>query len=238
MGGLYETGYRPAARPELPKPVAASGGGPGVKRRIDYSTGAQITGILLTLAPLPLILAEFHPELRGSRCGNSSFRPLRCSAELSGRCGCSAGVVTGGSVPRCSGLAASGRRCRGSPGIHSRRCCFPPRCWGALFTLWELHLRPFPPEFEVTRPRALAGLLTALGMLLISPFSDQGGAILYRGALAGSTVMALSLFLAWAVRAAHSRPAQWFGAVSIGVILAGFFSGGSWSCVSECRRRL
>lgn len=196
-----------------------------MKRRIDYSTGAQITGILLTLAPLPLILAEFHPELRGEPLWKFIIPPL---AVLCGIVGALRLFCRGRYGRICSALFWVGSFGSALPWLSRdpfATLLLSATVLGALFTLWELHLRPFPPEFEVTRPRALAGLLTALGMLLISPFSDQGGAILYRGALAGSTVMALSLFLAWAVRAAHSRSAQWFGAVSIGVILAGFFFG-------------
>lgn len=196
-----------------------------MKRRIDYSTGAHITGILLALAPLPLILADYHPEPGADPLWKFLIPPL---AALCG--------LIGGA--RLFSRGRSGRLCCALFWIGSFGVALP---WlirdpfaalllsatvvGALFTLRELHLRPFPPEFDVTRPRAFAALLTALGMLLVSPFSIQGESLFYRGALAASTVIALSLFLVWAGQAAQSRIAPLFGGASIFAVCAGFFCG-------------
>ena len=47
-----------------------------MKRRIDYSAGAHITGILLTLSPLPLVLADFRPEEPGQPLWKFIIPPL------------------------------------------------------------------------------------------------------------------------------------------------------------------
>lgn len=196
-----------------------------MKRRIDYSAGAHITGILLTLSPLPLVLADFRPEEPGQPLWKFIIPPL---VMICGIVGASRLFQRGR-----SGRIATALFWLGSFGVALPWLSQDPfaalllsaTVLGALFTLWELQLRPFPPEFDLLRPRAFAALLTVLGILLCSPYSERAGSLVYRGALTASTVIALSLFFVWAKQAVHSRAAQVFGGVSIFAVCAGLFSG-------------
>ena len=192
-----------------------------MKRRIDYSTGARISGILLTLTPLPLILADFRPEFAGEAWWK--IITAVCAAGC-GAVGASRLFLRGISGRLCSALFWLGSFAVALPWLVRdpfATLLLSAAVLGALFSLWELHLRPFPAEFDVIRPRALAALLAALGMILISPFSVQSNSMIYRGALAASTVIALILFLSWARRTGKRAP-QLFGAAAIVCICAAF----------------
>lgn len=195
-----------------------------MKRRIDYSTGAHIAGILLTLTPLPLILADFRPELFGEAWWKFAVAVFSVCC---GAVGASRLFLRGISGRLCSALFWLGSFAVALPWLSQdpfAALLLSATVLGALFSLWELHLRPFPTEFDVTRPRALAALLTALGMMLISPFSLQSGSMIYRGALSASTVIALALFLQWAKRSGGRMP-QVFGMLSIFCICTVFCLG-------------